>query len=130
MRVATILLLLAALASPAAAQKRNKQQNDRIQKEELAEYGDASLVEVIHRARPQFFMPEQTRQDFGLQTPWRVLIYSGQQALGDTSILHTYKASDVTEIRYYKANESSTRFGADNASVILLTLKEVRKKSP
>ena len=128
MRAATILLVLATLAAPAAVQaQRGKQPRDRILAEELATYGEASLIEVINRARPQFFMPDQTRIDFGLQTPWRVLVYIGPQARGDSSILHSYKASDVKEIRYYKPNEATTRFGSDNASVILLTLKDAKK---
>lgn len=128
MRVATALLVLAALAAPATAQaQRGKQPRDRILAEELASFGEASLTEVVNRARPHFFMPDQTRIDFGLQTAWRVLVYIGPQVRGDSSILHTYKASDVTEIRYYKPNEATTRFGSDNASVILLTLKPVAK---
>ena len=128
MRTATLLLVFAALASPVTAQaQRGKQPRDRILKDELATYGEASLIEVINRARPQFFMPDQTRIDFGLQTPWRVLVYVGRQARGDSSVLHSYKASEVTEVRYYKPNEASTRFGSDNASVILLTLKDAKK---
>ena len=125
---ALIFFAFTVLAAPSAAQaSRGKQPHDRILKDELATYGDASLNEVIERVRPHFFMPDQTRIDFGLQTAWRVLVYVGRQARGDSSVLHSYKASEVTEVRYYKPNEASTRFGSDNASVILLTLKDEKK---
>lgn len=129
MRAASLLFALALVAVPASAdaQRGGRQQRDRILAEELATYGEASLTEVIQKARPHFFMPDQTRIDFGLQTQWRVLVYIGPQVRGDSSVLHTYKATEVTEIRWYKPNEASTRFGSDNATVIALTLKPVRK---
>jgi len=127
MRATAFFFAALVVAAPLQAQSRGKQQRDRIAAEELASYGEASLTEVIEKARPQFFMPDQTRIDFGLQTTWRVLVYIGSQARGDSSILHSYKASEVKEIRYYKPNEATTRFGSDNATVILLTLKDVKK---
>jgi hypothetical protein len=123
MRTAIALLIAAALAAPAGAQQKGRQPQDRILAWELDTFGDASLREVIEKARPRFFMPEQTRIDFSAAIPWRVLVYTGMQMRGDTSILTTYKASEVREIRYFRTNEASTRFGSDNASVILLTLK-------
>lgn len=123
-----LLLVLIGIAMPAEAQ-RGKRPRDRILAEELSEYGNAFLTEVVERARPHFFLPEQSTMNMGVQTRWRVLVYMGQQLLGDSSILRHYQASEVKEIRYYKPNESSTRFGADNASVILLSPKEAPKKS-
>ena len=128
MRAPLLALVLAtALAAPAEAQKKPKQPQDRILAEELATYGDASMIEVIEKARPRFFMPDQTRIDFGAQTPWRVLVYKGMQVLGDSSVLHTYKASEVKEVRMYRPNEASTRFASDNATVILLTFKDPKR---
>jgi hypothetical protein len=123
------LLLLALLLVPLSleAQKGGKRPRDRILAEELAEHKDASLTEVIRSVRPHFFMPDQTRIDFGLQTQWRVLVYVGSQQRGDSSILKHIKASEVEEIRYYKPNEANTRLGADNASVIQLTMKKPAK---
>lgn len=126
MRAVIFLLAFTGLTAPLEAQ-RGRQPRDRILAEELAQYGDASLTEVVQRARPHFFMPDQTRIDFGLQTPWRVLVYIGPQVRGDSSVLHSYKASEVREIRYYRPNEANTRFAADNASVIQLTFKEAKK---
>lgn len=130
MRTAAVALLIAtAFAAPLQSQApKGKLPQDRILAWELESYGDASLKEVIEKARPKFFMPDQTRIDFGAQTEWRVLVYIGMRSLGDTSILHTYKASEVKEIRHYRPNEAGTRFGSDNASVILLTPKEVKRK--
>jgi hypothetical protein len=131
MRIAAFALILAAvIVAPAHAQTpapKGKQPTDRILAWELETFGEASLTEVIEKVRPKFFMPDQTRIDFGLQTAWRVLVYKGMQSLGDSSILHTIKASEVTEVRMYRPNEAATRFGSDNATVILLTLKEPKK---
>jgi len=127
MRSAALLFAALIVAAPLHAQSRGKQLRDRIQAEELASYGEASLTEVIEKARPHFFMPDQTRIDMGLQTPWRVLVYIGSQSRGDSTILHSYKASEIKEVRYFKPNEATTRFGSDNASVILLTLKDAKK---
>jgi hypothetical protein len=126
MRKLVLLLLLIAFAAPLEAQGK-KRPRDRILQEELAEFGNATLTEVIERARPHFFRPDQTRIEFGLQTPWRVLVYIGPQVRGDSSILRTYKASEVKEIRYLKPNEANTRLGADNASVIQLVMREAGK---
>ena len=103
-----VLIASAALATPVHAQTpapttdrpsapapKGKQPTDRILAWELESYGDASLTEVIEKARPKFFMPDQTRIDFGMQTAWRVLVYKGMQMLGDSAILHTFKASEV-----------------------------------
>lgn len=126
MRTLILALALLLVAVPVEAQ-RGKAPRDRIPAAELAEHGDASLLEVIERTRPHFFMPDQTRVSFGLQTQWRVLVYIGSQARGDTSLLRHYKASEVQDVRYYRPNEANTRFGTDNASVVQLTLKKVRK---
>jgi hypothetical protein len=120
------------LAAPLAAQKAPKRDRSKITVEELAEYGSQNLAEVISKARPHFFqfygggtagMAEATisGRSAGL------LVYIGQQAYGDSSVLSHYKASEVREIRYYKPNEAMTRLGADNAFVIQLTMKELRK---
>jgi hypothetical protein len=116
---------MALVAAPLEAQKSVKRPRDRILAEELAEFGEASLTEVIQRARPQFFRPEQ--KPSGARTPWRLLVYLGSQELGDLSVLQSYKASEVKEIRYYRPNEASTRLGSDNATVIQLTMKELKR---
>ena len=99
MRATLVLMLFAtAIAAPLQAQApKGKQPTDRILAWELESLGEASLTEVIEKVRPKFFMPDQTRIDFGLQTAWRVLVYKGMQSLGDSSILHTIKASEVKD---------------------------------
>src|SRR5687767_15051773 len=123
MRNLILCLAVALVAAPLEAQKAPKRQRDRIVAEELAEFGNASLTEVIQRARPQFFKAERMSADGG-RNPWQLLVYVGTQMLGDSSVLRSYKASEVVEIRYYKPNEATTRLGSDNASVIQLTWKE------
>jgi hypothetical protein len=127
MRKTLAVLALLMLAPLSLEAQKGKRPRDRILAEELAEHKDASLTEVIRAARPHFFMPDQTRIDFGLQTQWRVLVYDGSQQRGDSSVLKHIKASEVEEIRYYKPNEANTRLGADNASVIQLKMKKPPK---
>lgn len=123
MRAAAILFAaLVVAAAPLQAQSRGKQQRDRILADELAGYGETSLADVIETARPHFLKPDRTH--IGSESPWRLLVYIGSQARGDSTVLHTFKASEVKEIRYYKTNEATTRFASENAAVILLTLKD------
>lgn len=126
MKQALVVAAMLVMAQSADAQRANRPR-DRITKEELATLGDVTLTDVIEQTRPHFFRPDHTRIDFGLQSPWRVLVYLGAQAVGDSSILRTYKASQVQEIRYYRPAEANTRMGVDNASVIQLTL---RRRTP
>ena len=122
LQLTSSFLAVLVLAAPLEGQ-RIRMQRDRIPAAELATYGDLTLTEVIIQARPQFFQPDHARIDFSLQHPWRVLIYVGAQAIGDSAVLRTYRAGQVQEVRYYRPNEANTRFGVDNASVIQLTLR-------
>lgn len=126
------VFLLALLVAPLAAQKAPKRDRSKIVAEELAEYGNQNLGEVISKARPHFFqfygggtsgMGEATISG----RPASLLVYIGQQSYGDSSVLRHYKASEVREIRYYKPNEAMTRLGAENAFVIQLIMTELRK---
>jgi hypothetical protein len=80
--------------------KSKKRDQYKITAEELAEYGDANMGEVIPKARPNFLMfnagggaglGEQTIS--GVAAP--LLVYVGTQNQGDTSVLRFYRASDV-----------------------------------
>ena len=125
------LLLLAALvlaAAPLEAQRAKKRDPYKISGEELAEYGEATMFEVIPRARPNFLMfnagggaglAEQTVSGVAAQ----LLVYVGTQMQGDSSVLRFYKASDVKEVRYYKPGNASSPQTAGNAFVIQLMMK-------
>jgi hypothetical protein len=128
MRRLVPVLLLALLTAPLAAQKAPKRDRFKISAEEMAEYGNQDLVEVISKARPHFFqfyggstagMGEATLAG----TPARLLVYVGQQSHGDSSVLKHFKASEIKEIRYYRPSEAMTRLGADNAFVIQVIRK-------
>ena len=125
-------LLLAALvlvAAPLGAQKRVKHDPDKISTEELAEYGDAAMIEVIPKARPKYLMPngggskmlmEQTVS--GMPSP--IVVFVGTMQQGDSSVLRFYKASDVKEVRYYKPGNSMSPRTAGDSFVIQLVLKD------
>lgn len=126
------VLLFALLAAPLAAQKPPKRDRFKIATEELVEYGNQNLSEVISKARPHFF------QFYGGATAGlgeatlngaaaRLLVYVGNQSMGDSTILSHYKASEVKEIKYYRPSEAMTRLGADNAFVIHLTMIPLKK---
>jgi hypothetical protein len=125
------LLLAAALvliAVPLHAQKPKKRDPYKITAEELAEYGEMPLFEVIEKARPNFLM-FNGGQTAGIQEQamsgraYNLDVYTGSQRQGDASMLHYYKASEVKEIRYYKpGNALSPNTGA-NSYVIQLTVK-------
>jgi len=112
-----------AIAAPAMAQKPPKRDRFKIETAELAEYKEQDLIETIQKARPHFLqfnagsnagMAEATMQGAAAQ----LLVYVGQQAYGDTSVLHHFKASDTKEIRYLRPNDAMMRLGANNAYVI------------
>lgn len=132
MRRLLVLFLLTMIAAPLAAQKQGKRDRYKIVSEELNEYGTQSIMDVIPKARPHFFMfnaggtsglGEATMSGVAA----RLLVYVGQQVQGDSSILRHYNAAEVKEIRYYKPSEAMTRLGADNAHVIQLILKPTVK---
>lgn len=126
------LLLLAALvlaASPLEAQKKVKRDPYKISTEELAEFGDQAMIEVIPRARPNYLMfnagssagmAEQTVAGYANG----IVVFVGTQQQGDSSVLRFYKASDVKEVRYYKPGNSLSPLTAGNAFVIQLLMKE------
>jgi rRNA pseudouridine-1189 N-methylase Emg1 (Nep1/Mra1 family) len=120
------------VASPLQAQKKNKRDPYKIVAEELAEYGDATMSEVIPRSRPNFLMfnaggnaglGEQTMS--GVQS--QLVVYVGSLQQGDSSVLRFYKASDVKEVRYYKPGNSMSPQTAGNAFVIQLLMKDRMK---
>jgi hypothetical protein len=122
-RFLTVLTAGVVLATPALAQKPPKRDRFKITTEELAEYKNSDLIEVISKARPHFFqfnagstsgMAEATMQGQAAQ----LLVYVGQQSFGDTSVLRHHKASDTKEIRYLRPSDAMVRLGANNAAVI------------
>lgn len=126
-RFLTILVGLA-IATPALAQKPPKRDRYKIEAAELAEYKEQDLIETIQKARPHFLqfnagsnagMAEATMQGAAA----RLLVYIGQQAHGDTSVLRHYNASEVKEIRFLRPNDAMMRLGANNAYVIQLITK-------
>lgn len=131
MRQLLLVLMLALVASPLAAQRKRGDRN-KITVEELAEYKDESMLEVIPKARPMYFMPngggssgmgEQTFQ--GLQA--KLVIFVGTMEQGDSSALRFYKASDVQEVRYFKPASSLSPQTSGRDFVIQLIMKEPKK---
>jgi hypothetical protein len=127
----SLALLLVAL--PLEAQRSKRRDQYKIAAEELAEYGDAIMSEVIPKARPNFLMfnaggtssmGEQTMS--GVAAP--LIVYVGTMNQGDTSVLRFYKASDVKEVRYFKPSNSLSPHTAGNSSVIQLLMKERLKE--
>ena len=117
------------IAAPALAQKPPKRDRFKISSEELAEYQQQDLVEVISKARPHFFqfnagsnagMAEATMQGVAA----RLLVYIDQQSHGDTSVLRHYKASETKEIRFLRPSDAMVRLGANNAYVIQIIPKK------
>lgn len=127
------IVLLVALAVPLAAQKPPKRDRYKIQAEELAEYGNQTLMEVLPKARPHFLMFNAgTSQGMGEATmagyASRLLVYVGTQVQGDSSVLRHYKANELKEVRFYKPNEAMGRLGADNAYVIQLVMRDRQRE--
>ena len=133
MRVFLVLFTLVWIASPADAQKRARRDPYKITAAELAEYGEASMSEVIPRARPNFLMfnagggaglGEQTMSGRANE----ILVYLGTQQQGDSSYLRFFKASDLKEVRYYKPGNALNPNTSGNAFVIQLVPKERLKE--
>ena len=133
MRRFLLSLALLLVALPLQAQKSKKRDQYKITAEELAEYGEASMSDVIPKARPNFLMfnaggssgmGEQTMS--GVAAP--LLVYVGTLNQGDTSVLRFYKASDVKEVRYFKPGSSMSPQTAGNSSVIQLVMKDRLKE--
>ena len=129
MRRYLLALALLVVAMPLQAQKGKKRDQYRISAEELAEYGEATLSEVIPRARPNFLMfnagggaglGEQTMSGVAAD----IVVYVGTLNQGDTSTLRFYKASDVKEVRRLSATDATQRFGTGHTmGAILVTRK-------
>jgi hypothetical protein len=134
--LAVALALVAAPVSMAHAQKRERY---KVSAQELAEFGDQNLADVLARARPQFFqlngagggtMSGAEGNDGGGRCmslscdAAQLLVYVGTQRQGDSTMLHYYKASDVKEVRFYKPEEAMGRLGANNAYVIQVIMKD------
>lgn len=124
------LLLAVLLVSPLHAQKAPAPKRDRwrIAAEELADYSDQAMIDVIRQARPHFLEFNMgTSQGMGEATMAGaapgLTIFIDQQSQGDSSTLRFYKANDVKEVRFYKPNEAMSRLGANNTYVIQLLMK-------
>jgi hypothetical protein len=130
LRSVLLLALATFMASPLLAQKKARRDPSKIPIEELAEYGNASVAEVISRARPNFLiLPGLTAGDrlmTGVQAS--VAVYLGTQMLGDTSALRFYKASELHEVRYYKPTNALSPHTAGDAYVIQMVLKDRAKQ--
>jgi len=130
-----LALALVIVAMPLQAQKGKKHDQYKITAEELAEYGEATLAEVIPKARPNFLMfnagggaglGEQTMAGVAAD----LVVYVGTLNQGDSSVLHFYKASDVKEVRYFKPGNSLSPQTAGNSFVIQLLMKDRLKEKP
>lgn len=133
MRRLLALCLLTLTAAPLFAQKAPKRDRFKIETQEIAEYGEQNLIEVISKARPHFFQFNAgTSVGMGEATMAgvapRLLVYVGTQAYGDTSVLRLFKASEMKEIRYYRPNDAMARLGANNAYVIQVLRKAEKEK--
>ena len=129
-----ILAVLVLVASPLQAQhKKNKRDPYRISGEELAEYGTASIGEVIQKIRPNFYIFTPS-SDAGIALPtitgmqYGIVVFVGNQQTGDTTTLRFYRANDVQEVRYYKPGNALSPLTAGNAFVIQLLMKDMTTK--
>lgn len=127
------LLLAVLIVSPLEAQKAPKRDRWKIGTDELADYANQSVIDVIRQARPHFLEFNMgTSQGMGEATVSgaapSLSVFIDQQAQGDSSTLRFYKASDVKEIRFYKPNEAMSRLGANNTYVIQLIMKNPIKR--
>lgn len=132
MRLFLLLATLVFVASPLEAQKRAKRDPYKISQEELAEYGEASMVEVIPRARPNFLTfggaggaGVGSEQSIRGMMP-TIVVFVGTQQQGDSSTLRFYKANEVKEVRYFKPGNSLSPLTAGNAYVIQLVMRDRR----
>lgn len=133
MRRILLSLALLLVALPLEAQKSKKRDQYKITAEELAEYGEASMSEVIPKARPNFLMfnagggaglGEQTMSGMAHD----LVVFVGSMNQGDSSVLRFYKASDVKEVRYFKPGNSLSPQTAGNSFVIQLVMKDRLKE--
>jgi hypothetical protein len=126
-----LVFAFALVAAPLEAQ-RIRRDRYKVSVEELAEYGDQNMADVLARARPHFFMVNTAgnAQGMGEATMQTVntnalTVYVGNQAQGDSTMLQYYKAVDVKEVRFYKPNEAMARLGGNGGSyVIQLIMKD------
>jgi len=123
------VMVLLLIATQLQAQKGKKRDPYKISMEELAEYGDQNMGDVMRRARPNFLMFNGgSNAIMGEQTmtgrATELLVYVGTQQQGDTSVLRFYKASDLQEVRYYKPTNAASPNTAGNAFVIQLLVKD------
>ena len=124
-------LLLVALPLEAQSRKR-RQDKERITADELADYGDANMGDVIRRARPNFYIFTGAA-DAGLVVPSMVrpentiYVFLGTQQEGDTSMLRFHKASEIAEVKYFKPGNAMSPLTAANAYVIQLLPKDPLK---
>ncbi|HMC55139.1 MAG TPA: hypothetical protein VKH19_08225 [Gemmatimonadaceae bacterium] len=128
--VATALLLV---ALPLQGQSRKRRQDkEKITTEELADYGDANMGDVIRRARPNFYLvTASTNIGFtapsAMQLDNTIYVYVGTQQEGDTSMLRFHKASEIAEVKYFKPGNAMSPLSAANARVIQLLPKDPLK---
>lgn len=127
------LLLALLFVSPLQAQKAPKRDRWKIATEELADFGNQAMIDVIRQARPHFLEFNMgTSQGMGEATMAGaapgLTIFIDQQSQGDSATLRYYKASDVKEVRFYKPNEAMSRLGANNTYVIQLLMKNPVKR--
>src|SRR5919204_2142623 len=95
-RSVLLLMLVMFVASPLQGQKRARRDATKITLEELAEYGNASMSEVISRARPEFLIPPSLSPGDKVVTGVQgVVVYVGTQLLGDPSSLRDFRASEI-----------------------------------
>ncbi|MFL5581003.1 MAG: hypothetical protein ACJ8AO_11555 [Gemmatimonadaceae bacterium] len=135
MRTLALLALGAALAAPAAAQNRTTARSSSVLGlDEIVPFGTQRIRYVIERTRPRFLQPDPSAAAAGstrsgittVSRRWRLLVYVDSETRPqDASVLDSYRADQVAEVRYYRVSEAATRFATDdNSSVIQLILRD------
>lgn len=120
---ALLALVTLAVASPAEAQRRER---DRIDAEELRESAKerANLFQAIRSLRPHFLAgPRGTRSLGGGVVPRVPLVYLNGTRAGDATMLRDIQTINVAEVRFIPPTEASNLYGLDHgAGVIQVTL--------
>ncbi len=129
------LVLLGALAHPAAAQKIRRDKNV-ITAEEIAKASGSTAFEVIRQLRPSWFVTRgvagtqrqepagsATSSDVGGMTVPGIAVYVDGVKAGGTDELNSISVDRIKELHFYSANDATTKFGTGhpNGAIEVLT---------
>lgn len=95
--------------SPTVQQPRVRVRGNLISQEEIERAGAIDTYELIRRLRPGWF--RGARGTSSMRSQPTVVVYVNGIRHGGSSSLHDIPISHVIEIRYYDANDATTRFG-------------------